>query len=173
MVARTCSALSDLTPHLQKCILGALEHQRQESSAWVGRQTGGQGSHYNRVFCILNRHKKLQGQCTFSVTGPSVWNNPFLCLQDTAQDSPFLCLLLLTLPSVSSLPQVKVCVCVCICVFVCVCVCALLCFCVCVCVCVCVHAPMCTWVSVCVRVCVCVHAHPCVCVCIMHMCVCL
>ena len=39
------------------------------------------------------------------------WN--FVFLQVTAQDSPFLCLLLLTLPTVSSLPQVK-CVCVCV-----------------------------------------------------------
>ena len=58
----------------------------------------------------------------------------------------FFCLRLLTLPAVSSLPQVNVCVCVCVCV------------CACVCVCVCVRA--------CVRVCVCVRA--CVCVLIIH-----
>ena len=39
-----------------------------------------------------------------------------LCLPSShIQDSPF-CLLLLTLPTVSSLPQVNLCVCVCVCV---------------------------------------------------------
>ena len=72
--------------------------------------------------------------------------SPFLCatrsdfvlLQVTAQDSPFLCLLLLTLASVSCLPQVNVCMCAC--VHMCACVCA--------CVCVrgmCVHAHMYMW----------------------------
>ena len=38
----------------------------------------------------------------------------FVFLRVTAQDSPFLCFLLLTLPTVSRLPQVNVCVCVCV-----------------------------------------------------------
>ena len=38
----------------------------------------------------------------------------FVFLQFAAQDSPFLCLLLLTLPTVSRLSQVNVCVCVCV-----------------------------------------------------------
>ena len=68
----------------------------------------------------------------------------FVFLQVTAQDSPFLRLLLLTLPAVSSLPQVDMhtCVCVCVCTYVCVCVrtcvCVRVCMLVCVCVCVCV-----------------------------------
>ncbi|KAL8616686.1 hypothetical protein ACOMHN_031668 [Nucella lapillus] len=37
MVARTCSALSELTPHLQKCVLGIADHQRQESSVRKSR----------------------------------------------------------------------------------------------------------------------------------------
>ncbi|KAK7465202.1 hypothetical protein BaRGS_00037631 [Batillaria attramentaria] len=37
LVARTCSALCDLTPHLQKCILGASDWQRQESSTRKSR----------------------------------------------------------------------------------------------------------------------------------------
>ena len=62
----------------------------------------------------------------------------FVLLQVTAQDSPVLCLLLLTLPSVSSLPQgcVRVCVCACMCVYVCLCVCVCVCVRACVCVCV-------------------------------------
>ena len=51
----------------------------------------------------------------------------------------FLCLLLLTHPAVSSLPQANVCVCVCVCV--CVRVCAYVCDCVCVCM--CMHVCVC------------------------------
>ena len=87
----------------------------------------------------------------------------FVFLQVTAQDSPFLRLLLLTLPAVSSLPQVDMHTCVCVCVYICVCVCAHLC------VCACVHACVCVCVRACMCVCVCVHA--CVCVC-MLVCVC-
>ena len=79
----------------------------------------------------------------------------FVFLQVTAQDSPFLCpFLLLTLPSVSSLPQGCVCVCVCVCVHVCVCACVRACVCVCVCVYararVCVRVPL----RACMRACV-------------------
>ena len=42
-----------------------------------------------------------------------------------------LCLLLQTLPAVSSLPRLNLCVCVCVCVCLCVCVCCVLCVCVC------------------------------------------
>ena len=43
-----------------------------------------------------------------------------LCLlRITAQDSPFLCLLLLTFPTVSSLPQVCLSVCLCLCLSLC------------------------------------------------------
>ncbi|KAK7116850.1 conserved oligomeric Golgi complex subunit 1-like isoform X2 [Littorina saxatilis] len=39
LVARTCSALCELTPHLQKCIMGVTEHQRHDMS---GRKTRSQ-----------------------------------------------------------------------------------------------------------------------------------
>ena len=55
----------------------------------------------------------------------------------------FLCLLLLTHPAVSSLPQANVCVCVCACVRACMRVCACVCDCVCMHVCVYVHACVC------------------------------
>ena len=68
--------------------------------------------------------------------------SPFLCatcsdsvfFQVTAQGSPFLCLILLTLPTVSSLPQANLCVRACVYVFVCACVRACVRACVCVCV---------------------------------------
>ena len=103
----------------------------------------------------------------------------FVCLQVTAQDSPFVCLLLLTFPTVSSLPQVKL---MCLCVCVCMCLCMSAHACACVCVCVHVRMPVCVCVHVCVHacvstmgltfcVCVCVYACSRMCVCV-HVCVC-
>ena len=90
------------------------------------------------------------GTYPFSVRHAPAWSS----LQATARDSPFLSLLLLTLPAVSSLPSNKSlcvvfvqCVCVRVCVRAYVCV---------VCACVCVHVCVCVCESVCVCVCVCV-----------------
>ena len=68
--------------------------------------------------------------CAFSFLGPSVvWNSlpfsvrraqTFVFLQVTAQDSAFLCLVLLTFATVSGATKLNVCVCVCVCVRACV-----------------------------------------------------
>ena len=67
-----------------------------------------------------------QPKSSFWSQSELLWNNlpfspgatcsDFVFLQVTAQNSLFLCPLLLTLPAVSGLPQVNLCVCVCVCV---------------------------------------------------------
>ena len=105
----------------------------------------------NCMFCIPNRRKQIQGLCFCWFL--HLEQSPVLCvmcsncvfLQVTAQDSPLFCLLFLTLPTVSSLPQVN-CVCVCACVHAYMCVC--------VCVCVCKHVRMCIYIYIYIYICV-------------------